>query len=127
MVAVVDRTRGPASSEADERSSETNIAQLSLWLDRGSAELGAPTALAIGPQLVTAACQLLRHVRRLGYSSLGAESLHPIAPCTTVLTYGVIDKNGQVPVRLIYDHRVMDGATVARVLNHLDAEMNGSI
>ncbi len=61
------------------------------------------------------------------YSSLGAESLHPIAPCTTVLTYGVIDNDGHVPVRLIYDHRVMDGATVARALNHLEAELNGSI
>ena len=47
------------------------------------------------------------------YSSLGAESLHPLSPLTTTLNYGVIDADGTVWVRLIYDHRVLDGATVA--------------
>ena len=61
------------------------------------------------------------------YSSLGAESLHPISPLTTTLTYGVIGKNGKVDVRLIYDHRVLDGGTVARALEALEEEMNGSI
>lgn len=54
------------------------------------------------------------------YSSLGAESLHPMSPLTTTLTYGVVQPDGTVPVRLIYDHRVMDGATVARALNALE-------
>ena len=48
------------------------------------------------------------------YSALGAESLHPLTPLTTALNYGVIQENGDVTVRVIYDHRVMDGATVAR-------------
>ncbi len=61
------------------------------------------------------------------YSSLGAESLHPISPLTTTLTYGVIGANGRVNVRLVYDHRVLDGGTVARALAALEAEMNGSI
>jgi hypothetical protein len=61
------------------------------------------------------------------YSSLGAESLHPISPQTTTLTYGVIQPDGWVNVRLIYDHRVMDGAVVARALARLEEELNGAI
>jgi hypothetical protein len=61
------------------------------------------------------------------YSSLGAESLHPLSPLTTTLNYGVIGADGRVTVRLIYDHRVMDGATVARALGLIDEAMNGAI
>jgi hypothetical protein len=61
------------------------------------------------------------------YSSLGAESLHPLSPLTTTLTYGVIRRNGAVDVRVVYDHRVLDGATVARALGRLEDEMNGPI
>ncbi len=50
------------------------------------------------------------------YSALGAESLRPLAPCTTVLNYGVIAADGTVDVRLNYDHRVMNGVVVARAL-----------
>ena len=55
------------------------------------------------------------------------ESLHPLAPLTTVLNYGVIDSEGDVNVRIIYDHRVMDGATVARALARLEQILNTSI
>jgi hypothetical protein len=61
------------------------------------------------------------------YSSLGAESLHPLTPLTTSLNYGVIDDNGDVAVRVVYDHRVMDGATVARALVRLDQVLNKDI
>jgi hypothetical protein len=61
------------------------------------------------------------------YSSLGAESLHPISPLTTTLTYGVIQPDGSVDVRIIYDHRVLDGAVVARALASLEVELTGSI
>jgi hypothetical protein len=54
------------------------------------------------------------------YAGLGAASLHPLSPLTTALNYGVIDTDGNVDVRLIYDHRVMDGATVARALQDLE-------
>ncbi len=60
------------------------------------------------------------------YSSLGAESLHPLSPLTTNLTYGVI-RSGVVPVRLIYDHRVTDGAIIARVLERLETTLNSTI
>jgi len=61
------------------------------------------------------------------YSSLGAESLHPLTPLTTSLNYGVIQDNGDVAVRVIYDHRVMDGATVARALTRLDEVLHQDI
>jgi hypothetical protein len=58
------------------------------------------------------------------YAGLGAASLHPLSPLTTALNYGVIDADGQVDVRLIYDHRVMDGSTVARALQDLERVLN---
>jgi hypothetical protein len=61
------------------------------------------------------------------YSALNAESVHPISPSTTLLNYGVINSEGLVTVRIIYDHRVMNGATVARVLARLEEVLNGAI
>jgi hypothetical protein len=61
------------------------------------------------------------------YSSLGAESLHPLSPLTTTLTYGVIGLDGTVTVRLVYDHRVLDGATAARVLGRLEEVFHSTI
>jgi hypothetical protein len=61
------------------------------------------------------------------YSSLGAESLHPLSPLTTTLNYGVIDRRGKVWVRLVYDHRVFDGATAARALRKLEETLVGPI
>jgi hypothetical protein len=54
------------------------------------------------------------------YAQLGAESLHPISPLTSLLNYGRISPSGAVDVRIIYDHRVMDGSTVARALGRLE-------
>jgi hypothetical protein len=61
------------------------------------------------------------------YSSLGAESLHPISPLTTVLNYGAIAPDGSVTVRAIYDHRVMDGTAVALALRRLEETLNAAI
>lgn len=58
------------------------------------------------------------------YSALNAESLHPLTPLTTLLNYGVIAADGSVTVRIIYDHRVLDGATIARVLARLEEVLN---
>jgi hypothetical protein len=70
-----------------------------------------------------------RRARRFGtfgistYSRLGVESLHPIAPLTTVLTYGPIAADGTVTVRIVYDHRVMDGAEIGKALCRLEEIM----
>jgi hypothetical protein len=76
----------------------------------------------------------LKRCKRFGtfgltsYGSLGAEQLHPISPLTTTLTYGPIDPaTGQVTVKLIYDHRVLDGAYVARRLADIEDVLHGAI
>jgi hypothetical protein len=61
------------------------------------------------------------------YSALGAESFNHLTPLTSTLTYGVIRPYGWVPVRVIYDHRVMDGATVARALARMEEILNREI
>ena len=61
------------------------------------------------------------------YGALGAESIHPISPLTTTLTFGPIAPSGQVVTKLIYDHRVLDGAYVARRLGDIEATLCGAI
>ncbi|MER8366251.1 hypothetical protein [Mesorhizobium sp. M0306] len=61
------------------------------------------------------------------YSGLGAESLNPLTPLTTLLNYGPIGKDGSVNVRIHYDHRVMDGANVARALERFEKILNGIV
>jgi len=61
------------------------------------------------------------------YSVLQAESLHPLTPLTTTLNYGVLNARGGLDVRIMYDHRVMDGATVARALVRLDEILNSDL
>ena len=61
------------------------------------------------------------------YGALGAESLHPVSPLMTTLTYGPIGPDGAVNVRLVYDHRVLDGATVARALALLETVLTTTV
>jgi hypothetical protein len=61
------------------------------------------------------------------YSGLGAESLNPLTPLTTLLNYGPIGDDGSVTVRIHYDHRVLDGANVARALGRFEEILNGEI
>jgi hypothetical protein len=66
-----------------------------------------------------------KRAKRLGtfaissLGNLGVEQHHPISPLTTYFTFGPISPAGTVNVKIIYDHRVMDGRTVARCLNDL--------
>src|SRR5262249_24698583 len=58
----------------------------------------------------------------------GAEQVHPISPLTTTFTYGPIDPaTGRIVVKLIYDHRVLDGAYIARRLQDIEDTLNGPI
>ncbi|MFO1185490.1 MAG: 2-oxo acid dehydrogenase subunit E2 [Bauldia sp.] len=61
------------------------------------------------------------------YAALGAEALRPLSPATSTLTYGTIDEEGSVTVRITYDHRVVDGAIMARVLVRLEEVLNGVV
>jgi hypothetical protein len=60
-------------------------------------------------------------------AGLGAGALLLLSPWTTALHYGVMEADGMCPVRLTFDHRVLDGANMARVLVELEAELNGSV
>jgi hypothetical protein len=59
--------------------------------------------------------------------SHGVEQHHPISPLTTYLTFGPISPAGEVEVKIIYDHRVMDGRSVARCLCELEETLNTRI
>jgi hypothetical protein len=71
-----------------------------------------------------------KRAKRLGtfslssYGRLGAEQLHPIGPVTTLLTFGPVSSQGHVTVKIVYDHRVLDGAEVARYLAELEQVLN---
>lgn len=57
----------------------------------------------------------------------GATALNLISPLATTLNYGLFADDGGLDVRLHFDHRVLDGANVARVLTDLEAELSGPI
>ena len=71
--------------------------------------------------------------RRLGtfglstYSALGAQSLHPLSPLSTTLNNGPLRGDGTMSVRIVYDHRAMDGCTIARALAALQEVLNGEV
>jgi hypothetical protein len=75
----------------------------------------------------------VKRAKRLGtfgmsvYSSLGASSLHPLSPLSFLLNYGVIDTDGKVSVRIVYDHRIVDGAVIARALATMESIMTGKL
>jgi hypothetical protein len=93
----------------------------------------APTALRRFLWWSTLEVSGFKRAKRFGtfgltsYGALGAESLHPISPLTTTLTYGPIAADGRVVVKLIYDHRVLDGAYVARRLADVQAALHGAL
>ncbi len=43
---------------------------------------------------------------------------------TSTLHYGLFDERGRLEMRLSWDHRVMDGATVGRVLGDMESLLN---
>jgi len=71
-----------------------------------------------------------RRAKRLGtfmvssYGTLGAEQLHPLTPLTTLLTFGPISAEGEVNVKMVYDHRILDGRYIARGLAELEQVLN---
>jgi hypothetical protein len=60
-------------------------------------------------------------------ASFGAAGLHVLSPLTTTLNYGTFEPDGRIDVRLTYDHRVLDGAPVARALTAIEEVLNGEI
>jgi hypothetical protein len=57
----------------------------------------------------------------------GAELLYVPTSTTSLLTFGVFGPDGRTPVRMVIDHRVMDGMEYAAILDRLEAILNGPI
>ena len=53
--------------------------------------------------------------------------LRPLFPATVTLYYGTIAEDGAVIFRAAYDHRALDGATMARALARLEQLLNGVV
>jgi hypothetical protein len=60
-------------------------------------------------------------------SGLGAGQVHALSPLTTLIWSGSLERDGTLPVRVGIDHRVMDGALVARSLMELEAILLGEV
>jgi hypothetical protein len=71
-----------------------------------------------------------RQIGTFGLSTLAGQGAvnryHPTC-ITTSLTYGPMDAAGQSLVTILYDHRVVDGACIARALGDLEAILAGPI
>lgn len=57
----------------------------------------------------------------------GASLYQVLSPLTTAVHYGVFDNQKNLPFRLVFDHRVLDGANVARVLQEVEEVLNHNI
>ncbi|MGL5138088.1 MAG: hypothetical protein ACRC7G_10000 [Beijerinckiaceae bacterium] len=59
--------------------------------------------------------------------SQGVEIVHAVSLWTLLLSYGPISADGDVEVTVSFDHRVMDGGAVARMLAALEMTVNGAV
>jgi hypothetical protein len=57
----------------------------------------------------------------------GATALNLISPLSTSVNYGVLTADHTLPVRVHFDHRVMDGSPVARALAEVEEVMNTAV
>ena len=87
------------------------IRRLVMWI---GLSLGRPRANYFGTFAVSAV-----HV--------GADLITPRSVWTTLLSYGVLDRDGGVDVRITFDHRAVDGAVIARALARLEEVLNGPV
>jgi hypothetical protein len=60
-------------------------------------------------------------------AAFGADLITPRSVWTTLLSYGVLDADGCLDVRITFDHRAVDGATIARALARLEEMLNGPV
>lgn len=70
------------------------------------------------------------HLGTFGISTVaehGMQIIQPRSPLTVIVTYDTIDDDGNVNVRAIFDHRVLDAMIMARALERLESVLNGAI
>lgn len=74
--------------------------------------------------------QRARYVATFGLSvlsSLGADPIHTVTMWPVALSYGLFEADGKLIVRITVDHRIIGGATVARMLGLLEETLQGPI
>ncbi|MCH9792604.1 MAG: 2-oxo acid dehydrogenase subunit E2 [Planctomycetes bacterium] len=57
-------------------------------------------------------------------AACGANSIHPPTLGNLVITYGPVQDDGAVRITFVYDHRVLDGLTVAKYLEQFESILN---
>jgi hypothetical protein len=62
-----------------------------------------------------------------GMPNLGASSVHVLSPMSSNITFGVFQPDGQVIVKLFWDHRVFDGVMAAKALEALERVLQQEI
>jgi hypothetical protein len=71
-----------------------------------------------------------RYFGTFGVTSVGnwgVESLRPLSPWTSLLHYGAIDPQGNITIRLTYDHRVLDGSGPSKALNEMEQVLKTNV
>ena len=48
-------------------------------------------------------------------------------PTSFMLYFGLVEPNGEAQIQIFYDHRIMDGIELYRILRDLEATMNRDI
>jgi len=62
-----------------------------------------------------------------GVASGGTDTPFFLSPLTSTVTMGVLGPGGRVPVRMLYDHRVLDATLAGRALGRLEEVLCGVI
>jgi hypothetical protein len=70
--------------------------------------------------------------RYIGISSLnpfptGGSISQSVMPTSFMLYFGLVEPNGETQIQIFYDHRVMDGVELYRIVRDLEATMNRDI
>jgi hypothetical protein len=60
-------------------------------------------------------------------AAYGGGELHPVTPGPYIVSYGVVEEGQTIHVVIRWDHRVTDGAPIARVLTRLEQVLNTEI
>jgi hypothetical protein len=122
LAAISDTIREVAQTPAE------NIAMFNIY--GALAKLPAPMRWAIFTILFNMPMHRATRFGTFALSTVGShgtELLHPLSAWPTLLTYGALAADGTIAVRIIFDHRVMDGFGVAHALARLEETLNGAI
>jgi hypothetical protein len=86
-----------------------------------------PLALRLGYNMAAARADFFGTFGVSVIASDGAELLSFVSPLPMVLTYGLFAPDGSIDVRIVFDHRIVDAAPVARALVRLEQVLNGPV